>query len=169
MGRCYLQLNLDERRKLAKWLAARMPVREIADLLSRAPCTIYREVRRNFYRDVELPELNGDHAVTAQDRSERRRAVHRRLIQHPQVMAAVRDGLGAGWSPEQIAGRMKVECHTCRVSHETSIAMPHQRTAALNTSTGIRLSIATGAGPAAHTGIMVSGFSMKWLPCTAQT
>ncbi len=105
MGRCYLQLNMDERRKLAKWLAARMPVREIADLLSRTPCTIYREIRRNFYRDVESPELNGYHAVTAQDRSEGHRAVHRKLIQHPQVMTAVRDGLDAGWSPEQIADR----------------------------------------------------------------
>ncbi len=162
MGRCYLQLNLDERRKLATWLEAKMLVREIADLPSRAPCTIYREVRRNFYRDVELPEPNGDHAVTAQDRSERRRAVHRRLIQHPQVMAAVRDGLDAGWSPEQIAGRSWNAIPIASATGQ-SIAMPTQKTAAQNTSTGIRPSIATGADPAAHDGIVVSVFSMNWL------
>ena len=34
-------------------------------------------------------------------------------------MAAVLDGFDAGWSPEQIAGRMRLERHTMRVSHET--------------------------------------------------
>jgi len=63
--------------------------------------------------------LNGYHAVVAQDAYEERRAVHRKLIRHPQIMAAVRDGFDAGWSPEQIAGRMKLERHPMRVSHET--------------------------------------------------
>ncbi len=59
MRHCHLQINLVERRKLAKWHTPKMPIREIADLLSRAPCGIYRENRRNFYRDAELPVLNG--------------------------------------------------------------------------------------------------------------
>ena len=119
MGRCYPHLNLEERRKLAKWLDAKIPVKEIADNLQRAPSTIYREIRRNYYSDTELPQLNGYHAVNAQDQYEKRRAVHRKLIRHPELMAAVRDGFGAGWSPEQIAGRMKLERHPMRVSHET--------------------------------------------------
>lgn len=119
MGRCYPHLNLDERRNLAKWLEAKMPVKEIADNLDRAPSTIYREIKRNYYRDEEIPELNGYHAVVAQDRYEERRAVHRKLIRHPEIMAAVRSGFDAGWSPEQIAGRMRLERHPMRVSHET--------------------------------------------------
>lgn len=59
MGRCYPHLNLDKRRKLAKWLEAKIPVKEIADNLARAPSTIYREIKRNYYRDDELPQLNG--------------------------------------------------------------------------------------------------------------
>lgn len=119
MGRCYPRLNLDDRRKLAKWLEAKIPVKEIADNLCRAPSTIYREIKRNFYQDDENPVLNGYHAVLAQDRYEERRAIHRKLIRFPEVMAAVRSGFDAGWSPEQIAGRMRLERHPMRVSHET--------------------------------------------------
>ncbi len=76
MGRCYPHLNLEERRKLAKWLEAKITIKEIADNLRRAPSTIYREIKRNYYRDDELPKLNGYHAVVAQDAYEERRAEH---------------------------------------------------------------------------------------------
>lgn len=89
MGRSYPHLNLDERRKLAKWLEAKIPAKEIADNLQRAPSTIYREIRRNTYSDTKLPHLNGYHAVNAQSKYEQRRAVHRKLIQYPEIMAAV--------------------------------------------------------------------------------
>jgi IS30 family transposase len=58
MGSQYPHLSLEERRKIAKWRGAEMPVPEIADRLARAPSTIYRELKRNFYRDDELPQLN---------------------------------------------------------------------------------------------------------------
>jgi IS30 family transposase len=108
-----------ERRKLAQWFGENIPAKEIADNLCRAPSTIYREIRRNYYRDQEIPELNGYHAVVAQDRYEDRRAVHRKLIIYPDIIAAVRSGFDAGWPPEQIAGRMRLERHPMRVSHET--------------------------------------------------
>lgn len=119
MGRCYPHLNLDERRNLAKWLEAKMPVKEIADNLDRAPSTIYREIKRNSCRFDDQPELNGYHALAAQDKCEERRAVHRKLVIYPEIMAAVRSGFDVGWSPEQIAGRMRLERHPMRVSHET--------------------------------------------------
>jgi transposase, IS30 family len=46
MGRCYLQLSFEERIKIAKWREAKMPIAEIADRLSRAPSTIYRDLKR---------------------------------------------------------------------------------------------------------------------------
>lgn len=119
MGRCYPHLSLEERRKLAKWREAKMPVPEMADRLGRAPSTVYRELKRNYYHDKELPELNGYHALNAQDMYECRRAIHRKMIMHPELKAAVEDRLKAGWSPEQIAGRMRLERHPIRVSHET--------------------------------------------------
>ena len=57
--------------------------------------------------------------MNAQNKYEQRRAVHRKLIRYPEIMAAVRDGFDAGWSPEQIAGRMRLERHPMHVSHET--------------------------------------------------
>lgn len=66
MGRCYPHLSLEERRKLAKWREAKMPVPKMADRLGRAPSTIYRELKRNYYHDKELPELNGYHALVLQ-------------------------------------------------------------------------------------------------------
>lgn len=119
MGSCYPHLSLEERRKIAKWRDAKMPVPEIADRLSRAPSTIYRELKRNAHQDAELPKLNGYYAVTAQDKAERRRAVHRKLVRYPELKAAVEEALEAGWSPEQIAGRMRLEGHQVRLSHET--------------------------------------------------
>ena len=40
---------------------------------------------------------------------EKRRAIHRKMIVHPELKAAIEDRLKAGWSPEQIAGRMRLE------------------------------------------------------------
>ena len=119
MGSHYSHLTLEERRKIDKWHDAKMPVPEIADRLGRAPSSIYRELKRNIYEDTEIPELNGYYSVTAQNAYERRRAIHRKLIVNPELKAAVEDRLKAGWSPEQIAGRMRLERHPVRVSHET--------------------------------------------------
>lgn len=65
MGSHYCHLKLDERRKPAKWLEAKMPIFEIADRLGRDPSTIYRDIKRNRYTDKEIPELNGYHALVA--------------------------------------------------------------------------------------------------------
>lgn len=43
----------------------------------------------------------------------------RKLIRHLEIKAAVEDALKSGWSPEQVAGRMRLERHPIRVSHET--------------------------------------------------
>lgn len=65
MGTHYCHLKPEVRRKLAKWLEAKMPVSEIADRLGRDPSTIYRDIKQNRYTDTELPELNGYYALNA--------------------------------------------------------------------------------------------------------
>lgn len=119
MGSHYSDLRLDERRKLANWLEAKMPIAEIADRLGRDASTIYRDIKRNRYTDKEIPELSGYHALVAQDKYEQRRAIHRKMVMNPELKTAIGDRLKAGWSPEQIAGRMRLERHPIRVSHET--------------------------------------------------
>ncbi len=85
MGRTYSHLSLEERRRIAKWREAKMPIAEIADRLGRDASTVYRDLRRNHYDDKELPELNGYYALNAQEIYERRRAVHRKLVLHPEL------------------------------------------------------------------------------------
>ncbi|MEI4488862.1 hypothetical protein V8J36_21975 [Frigidibacter sp. MR17.14] len=48
-----------------------------------------------------------------------RRANQHKLVRDPALRTAVVDGLRAGWTPEQIAGRLKVDQAPQRVGHET--------------------------------------------------
>ncbi|MFS0851311.1 helix-turn-helix domain-containing protein [Novosphingobium panipatense] len=51
----YRHLRYDEREALAKMRDAAIPVSEIATRLGRHRSTIYRELRRNFMHDDDLP------------------------------------------------------------------------------------------------------------------
>jgi IS30 family transposase len=57
MGRTYSHLSLEERRRIAKWRDAKMPIAEIADRLGRDASTVYRDLRPNHYDDKELAEF----------------------------------------------------------------------------------------------------------------
>ncbi|MEP5631019.1 MAG: IS30 family transposase [Tateyamaria sp.] len=60
--------------------------------------------------------------MTAQKSASERRARRRKLVRIPELREAVIDRLQEGWSPEQIAGRLKLEGHVISVSHETIYA-----------------------------------------------
>jgi IS30 family transposase len=64
MPRCHL--SLDERRRLARLRESRMPVTESAAALGRHRSTIYRELKRNWWRDAEVPQADGYWPVSAQ-------------------------------------------------------------------------------------------------------
>ncbi|WP_146347775.1 helix-turn-helix domain-containing protein [Phaeobacter marinintestinus] len=66
MGNRSSHLRLEQRRKIAEWLEAKMPVAEVADRRGRDASPIYRDIKRNRDIDTELPELNGDYAISAQ-------------------------------------------------------------------------------------------------------
>ncbi len=82
---------------------------QIAAVLGRHRSTVHREIRRNWWHDKEVPQADGYWHVTAQSLYEQRRRSYRKLHQHPQLCHVVIDRLKAGWSPEQIAGRLKRE------------------------------------------------------------
>lgn len=69
----YLHLSLEDRRKIARWHDARMPVLEIAQRLGRHRATIHRELKRNRFVDPDLQHLSGYYAVNAQAMTEVRR------------------------------------------------------------------------------------------------
>ncbi|MEO9684446.1 MAG: IS30 family transposase [Tateyamaria sp.] len=60
--------------------------------------------------------------MTAQKSAGERRARRCKLVRIPELRKAVIDRLQEGWSPKQIAGRLKIEGHVTTVSHETIYA-----------------------------------------------
>jgi transposase, IS30 family len=120
MARTYRQLDLDQRRILFRLVEARRPVGEIAERLGCHPSTIYRELGRNRFRDGDRG-FCGYFPLTAQDLARRRRQRRRKLAADEGLRAHVTERLKAGWSPQQIAGRLKQEPADGRASvcHET--------------------------------------------------
>ena len=116
------ELNLVERRTIEDLLHRKVNVTEIARRINRHRATVYREIKRNFFTDEELPQLNGYYGMTAQRATAQRRARRRKLVRIPELREAVIDRLQEGWSPEQIAGRLQHEGHVTTVSHETIYA-----------------------------------------------
>lgn len=119
MPRSYAHLSLEDRRKIARWHDAKMPVLEIAARLGRHRATIHRELKRNRFVDAELQDLSGYYALNAQSKTEARRAGLRKLIRHRDLRDVVIDRLKTGWTPQQIAGRLRQEENHLQVSHET--------------------------------------------------
>lgn len=128
MGLAYRQLSLDERRLVFRMVDARRPLAEIARTLGRHRSTIHREIRRNSvpiervrrrYRYQEHAAFDGYFPVTAHDLVRRRRSRLEKMQALQALRLAVIAQLRLGWSPQQIAGRLKLAAGEERVSHET--------------------------------------------------
>ena len=109
MPRPYSHLSLDDRRRIYRMQAKRLPIEEIARALGRHRSTIYREVKRNTFVDREWRDCDGYFPVTADDLAKDRRRRQRKLQQHEGLRQVVIEKLAGGWSPEQIAGRLKAD------------------------------------------------------------
>ena len=103
----YKQLTTEERDQLALWKANSVSNKECARRLKRNPSTIGRELERNDWRK------NGQHyyvAIHAQSLATVRaiRAAHSKPpLKNNNVFGYVCDHLRRGWSPDDIAGRLK--------------------------------------------------------------
>ena len=82
MSRSYTQITLADRRRLHHMVAAKVPVNEMARQLGRHRSTIYREIRRNTFRDRELPDYDGYYSTVANDTAKDRRRRLRKLRRH---------------------------------------------------------------------------------------
>jgi len=119
MPRTYSQLDLDERRTLFQLVEARRSVGEIAARLGRHRSTVYRELGRNRFREGDRG-FCGYFPLTAQDLADRRRQRRRKLTADDGLRAHIVERLAAGWSPQQIAGRLKRRADDpASVCHET--------------------------------------------------
>lgn len=108
-------LSSSNRDKIAVWYAAGIGVREIARRLGRNHGVISRELRRN---------RSGKHyvAIAADAKFKKRKhlAGLRESLVNPKLYSYVLGRLRDGWSPEQIAGRLKFQNEgRAGISYET--------------------------------------------------
>ena len=113
MGRHYTQLSIEDRCELARLHAQGASLRQIATALDRAPSTIARELKRNTSRQ------QGYQPRYAQEPARARRWGGARLDRAAALRARVLARLKHGWSPEQIAGRLRREAGQTVIAHET--------------------------------------------------
>ena len=110
----YCQISYRERLRLYRGLRAGQSVIELAEELGRHRSTIYREIRRNGSGMLGyLPDL------AARRTRRRRRHGRSKILLDADLRLYVEDALLRGWSPEQIAGRMKHEGRCFYACHET--------------------------------------------------
>ena len=134
MRRPYRKLNLDERRILATMLQAKATKTKIAETLGRDRSTIHREIKRNWWHDTEVPQADGYWHMTAQALADRRHLKRRKLERHEDLRNEVIGRLKNGWSPEQIAGRLKIEPRApYRICHETIYQYVYSKSGRLKT------------------------------------
>jgi IS30 family transposase len=111
------RLSLAEREEISRGVAAGESARVIAGRLGRAPSTVTRELARNGGRK----RYRAQHAERAAwERAGRPKPC--KLALNVELLEHVQTGLESQWSPEQIAGWLKVEfpdSPELRVSHET--------------------------------------------------
>jgi IS30 family transposase len=99
------KLTSEERDKIAYWHAIDVIMREIARRLARSPSSISDELKRNKLEGIY-------HSIHAQKATEARKLnSHKQYLlkTHPSLKTYVLEKLGLGWSPEQIAGRLRKE------------------------------------------------------------
>lgn len=124
MGLHYAHIDLAERRQIQDLVAAGVPVAVIARRLERHRSTVHREIGRNFhhksFRDQWSKDYRGYYCLPADDSARRRRGHQAKLTRRGNLREHVVAKLRSGWSPQQIAGRLKhVSNGLGTVSHET--------------------------------------------------
>jgi IS30 family transposase len=113
MGNKYNHLTSEERDEIANLNAKEISLSEIARRLGRSKSTISNEIIRNSSN-------NGYYSQQAQQKAEKRwKHTHKKIrINNLKLREYIEEKLKQGWSPEQIAGRLKAENSDMRISHE---------------------------------------------------
>jgi transposase, IS30 family len=120
MGVCYGHLGYVDRLSIDEGLRAGLSLRAIARKLKRAPSTVSRDIKRmgRHWQRYDAPSA----FFSALYRRRDCRTGARKLIPGTVLFASVASSLRAGWSPLQIAGRLRTMDEATSpgtVSHET--------------------------------------------------
>lgn len=114
MGNHHTKITAQERDMIAVWIGGGIKLREIARRLNRSVSTISDEVKRNGYEGHYV-------AIHAQFVTDERKkeARKRHPLKDKKTYAYVLEKLENGWSPEEIAGRLKRAKGETIICHET--------------------------------------------------
>jgi len=102
----FRRLTKTERILIAQLKDKRYSNKKITRVLGRSVSTIGREIKRNSYQGKFYEPLHAQAKAEAK-REKAWRAKH--PLKNPMVYAYVLDKLRSGWSPEQIAGRLRIK------------------------------------------------------------
>ena len=109
-------LTFYDRQKLEYWLRTKQSVRAIAKIMRRDHSALVRELKRNG--DGNRKKYRAD---TAQRMFEKR--IHKqhkgKLDKYPELKERVVNGLKNEWSPDVIAGKLKLSDDKLTISHES--------------------------------------------------
>jgi len=115
MKKPYTHLSLEEREKLYMLKEQGFSFREIGKKLTRYHKTLAREYRRNRRAGCEYVPCKAHEK--SQQRAERQR--QKAPLKNPEVYLYVREKLRLRWSPETIAGRIRIDLPHQKICHET--------------------------------------------------
>jgi len=115
MKKIYIQLSSEERDKIAILRAHGLSLEKIAHAIGRNKSTISRELKRNKspVYNVYLP-----HKADMRAKERKHKAGKRKRLKNFMIEKYVIQKLKLGWSPEQIAGRLPLDCPGLSISHE---------------------------------------------------
>lgn len=110
----YQHLRVEEREEIQRGLWEKESIRSIGKRLGRSPATISREITKNLPEEQRryTPRLANERAL--ENRTKRGRVDR---LKNETIRTYVVEHLKLGWSPEQIAGRMKKD-RLGSISHE---------------------------------------------------
>lgn len=123
MSHIYKQISPRERDQIAVWKGKGLSNIQIARKLGRSVSTIGRELTRNRF------SWNRYIAIHAQERYAKRvvNSHRRHPLKDETTFSYVLEKLGWGWSPEQIAGRLRLEKNKNVICHETIYSFIYQK------------------------------------------
>lgn len=110
----FKHLSISEREKIQEGLWQKKSLRLIAEELGRPHSSISREIQKNFPRELKVytPRLANERALT-----QRKSRGRKDRLKSQRIREYVTTHLKLRWSPEQIAGRMKIDTGES-ISHE---------------------------------------------------
>lgn len=110
-------LTLFERERIGVYFAQGKSKREIGRLLRRSHTTISRELKRNRYPH---PLMRGYVSCLAQQQAQLRKSEggQRARLKSEEIRTYVESKLTIGWTPEQIANRLRLDRPNASISHE---------------------------------------------------